>query len=52
MIENHRSGFVWEVMRRNPHIRRGLQRAGFNGGWLDAASPADGRGGKAAEKVD
>jgi hypothetical protein len=37
MIENHRSELVWEVMRRNPHIRRGLQRAGFGGGWLDAA---------------
>ncbi|MEF9979400.1 MAG: glucoamylase family protein [Thermomonas sp.] len=36
MIENYRSGFVWEVMRRNPHIQRGLQRAGFSGGWLDA----------------
>ena len=36
MIENHRSGFIWEVMRRNPHIQRGLQRAGFSGGWLDA----------------
>ena len=34
MIENLRSGMVWEVMRRNPHIRRGLQRAGFRGGWL------------------
>jgi hypothetical protein len=34
MIENHRSGFVWEVMRRNPHIRRGLTLAGFTGGWL------------------
>lgn len=34
MIENLRSGLVWEVMRRNPHIRRGLQRAGFRGGWL------------------
>jgi hypothetical protein len=21
-------------MRRNPHIRRGLERAGFSGGWL------------------
>ena len=37
MIENHRSELVWQVMRRNPHIRRGLQRAGFGGGWLDAA---------------
>jgi hypothetical protein len=35
MVENHRSGFVWEVMRQNPHIRRGLIRAGFTGGWLE-----------------
>ncbi len=34
MIENHRSGFVWRVMRGNPHLRRGLERAGFTGGWL------------------
>lgn len=34
MIENHRSGFVWKVMRTNPHIRRGLTRAGFSGAWL------------------
>jgi hypothetical protein len=33
-IANHRDGFVWEVMKRNPHIRRGLERAGFTGGWL------------------
>lgn len=39
MIENHRSGLVWRVMRRNPHIRRGLERAGFSGGWLD--TPTD-----------
>jgi hypothetical protein len=37
MLENWRSGFIWKVMRRNPHIVRGLQRAGFTGGWLDAA---------------
>lgn len=35
MIENYRSDFVWKVMRRNPYIRRGLERAGFTGGWLD-----------------
>lgn len=35
MIENHESGLVWDVMRRNPHIREGLKRAGFSGGWLD-----------------
>jgi hypothetical protein len=34
MIENHRSGLIWDVMRDNPHIRRGLKRAGFTGGWL------------------
>jgi hypothetical protein len=37
MIENHRSGLVWETMRKNPHIVRGLRRAGFTGGWLDTA---------------
>ena len=36
MIENHRTELVWKVMQRNPHIRRGLTRAGFTGGWLGA----------------
>jgi hypothetical protein len=41
MIENHRSGLVWRVMRGNPHIRAGLTRAGFTGGWLaPAPTPA------------
>lgn len=35
MIENHRSGLVWQTMKKNPHIIRGLRRAGFTGGWLD-----------------
>jgi len=26
---------VWETMKRNPHIVRGLKRAGFTGGWLE-----------------
>lgn len=39
MIENWRSGLVWNVMRKNPYIRKGLQRAGFTGGWLDHAKP-------------
>jgi hypothetical protein len=34
MIENYRSAMVWRVMRTNPHLRRGLQQAGFSGGWL------------------
>ncbi len=39
MLENWRSGFVWRVMKRNPYVRKGLQRAGFEGGWLDEAAP-------------
>jgi hypothetical protein len=35
MIENYRTGFVWNVMKKNPHIVRGLRRAGFHGGWLE-----------------
>ena len=37
MIENHRSEIIWRTMQRNPHIRRGLERAGFSGGWLSQA---------------
>ena len=34
MIENHRSGFFWDLMKRCFPIREGLLRAGFTGGWL------------------
>jgi hypothetical protein len=34
MIENYRSEFVWRVMRSDPYLRQGLERAGFSGGWL------------------
>lgn len=34
MIENWRSGLVWNTMKHNPVIRQGLLRAGFTGGWL------------------
>jgi len=37
MIENHRSGLVWRTMRKNRYLVDGLRRAGFKGGWLDAA---------------
>lgn len=36
MMENHVSGLVWNVMRGNAHIKRGLKAAGFTGGWLGA----------------
>ncbi len=35
MIENHRSGLVWKVMRESPYLVLGLCRAGFRGGWLE-----------------
>ncbi|KZC37276.1 MULTISPECIES: glucoamylase family protein [Rhodanobacter] len=38
MIENWRNGFVWKVMKKNPYIRKGLERAGFEGGWLGAGA--------------
>jgi len=34
MIENHRTGLVWQLMRRCSYVVGGLQRAGFTGGWL------------------
>lgn len=34
MIENYRSGLVWELMRKCPPIVSGLRRAGFINGWL------------------
>ncbi len=37
MIANYRTETVWKVMRKVPHIVRGLRRAGFSGGWLDNA---------------
>lgn len=36
MIENQRSGLIWRILRRNPYIRQGLERAGFSGGWLQS----------------
>ena len=58
-IANYRNGFVWEVMKRSPYIRRGLERAGFTGGWLAelqareqaeaAAAAAEEAGGDGAE---
>ena len=37
MIENHRSGLLWSLMRQCPYLVTGLRRAGFTGGWLEAA---------------
>ncbi len=34
MIENHRTGLIWNLMRESAPIVRGLCRAGYRGGWL------------------
>ncbi|PKP53390.1 MAG: Tat pathway signal protein [Bacteroidetes bacterium HGW-Bacteroidetes-1] len=35
MIENYQTGLIWNLMKKNSYIRAGLQKAGFEGGWLD-----------------
>lgn len=34
MIENYRSGLIWKLLRECGPLKLGLQRAGFQGGWL------------------
>jgi hypothetical protein len=35
MIENYHSELIWNTIKRCPYVVKGLQRAGFRGGWLD-----------------
>jgi hypothetical protein len=35
MLENARTGLVWELTRKSTVIRRGLKKLGFCGGWLE-----------------
>ena len=39
MIENYRSGLVWELVRGCRCVMGGLRAAGFTGGWLSPAIP-------------
>jgi hypothetical protein len=34
MIENFRTGLIWDLTRRSKLLEAGLKRAGFEGGWL------------------
>ncbi|MEO7052553.1 MAG: glucoamylase family protein [Rhodanobacter sp.] len=43
MIENHRSGWIWQLLRGCSYLRVGLQHAGFGGGWLDPAATTEAR---------
>ncbi|HEY0808712.1 MAG TPA: glucoamylase family protein, partial [Longimicrobiales bacterium] len=38
MVENYRSELIWKHLKKSPYIIRGLQRAGFTGGWLSSVS--------------
>ena len=35
MIENYNTELVWKIMKQCPYILKGLQEAGFTGGWLE-----------------
>jgi hypothetical protein len=34
MVENFRTGFVWELLKKSAYVTGGLRKAGFTGGWL------------------
>ena len=36
MVENHRSGLLWKLLRSCKPVVDGLRRADFSGGWLAA----------------
>ncbi len=39
MIENHRSEWIWQLLRDCDYLAEGLRHAGFTGGWLQAQPP-------------
>ena len=40
MLENHRSGLIWALLRQCAYLLVGLRRAGFIGGWLGGQTSA------------
>jgi hypothetical protein len=38
MIENYRSGLLWNLMKQCPYLVTGLRRAGFANGWLSTTA--------------
>ena len=43
MIENHRSGWIWQLLRGCNYLRDGLLEAGFTGGWLGGPTTTEAR---------
>lgn len=39
MIENYRTGFIWNVMNQVPEVKRAFQKAGFREGTIQLAWP-------------
>jgi hypothetical protein len=37
MIANYKTGIIWNACRKVPNLVRGMNRAGFGGGWLNGA---------------
>ncbi len=35
MIENYQSACIWKIMRKCIYLKKGLELAGFSGGWMD-----------------
>ena len=50
MIENYRTGLVWDLMKQCPYLVTGLSRAGFSGGWLSAVEAESGPSSSEGEK--
>ena len=40
MLENYRTGLIWNLLRKCTYLVAGLRRAGFLGGWLGAENSA------------
>ncbi|SON55935.1 hypothetical protein HDIA_2394 [Hartmannibacter diazotrophicus] len=38
MIENHRSGLLWNLFMRNPDVQAGLRLLGFESPWIETVS--------------
>src|SRR5207302_2990409 len=55
LLEHYHTELIWRVMRKNPYLRPGLERAGFSGGWLADAqrdkqcAPGDRRSARSGE---
>ena len=40
MLENYRTGLIWNLSRQCRYLVAGLRRAGFLGGWLGVENSA------------